>query len=88
VTGLTIIQIRCLGNCIRFLNLHNTTRAVKVNNTKSTTTMRWVFSFLLLAAAAVVQAVSSGGNKLLIVLEELADKSKYSKYLGDLEGKY
>lgn len=34
-----------------------------------------------------MQAVSSAGNKLLVVIEELAEKSKYSKYLGDLEGK-
>lgn len=48
--------------------------------------MRWLLSFLLLGLLAVVQAVSSSGNKLLVVLEELADKSKYSKYFGDLEG--
>lgn len=48
--------------------------------------MRWILSFLLLGLLAVVQAVSSSGNKLLVVLEELAEKSKYSKYLGDLEG--
>lgn len=49
--------------------------------------MRWTLSFLLLAFLATVQAVSSVGNKLLVVIEELAEKSKYSKYLGDLEGK-
>jgi len=48
--------------------------------------MRWLFSLLLLALLAVVEAVSSSGNKLLVVLEELADKTKYSKYFGDLEG--
>jgi oligosaccharyltransferase complex subunit beta len=49
--------------------------------------MRWLFSFLLLGLLSVVQAASSSGNKLLVVLEELAEKSKYSKYLADLEGK-
>ncbi|KAG9237928.1 dolichyl-diphosphooligosaccharide--protein glycosyltransferas-like protein 48 kDa subunit [Amylocarpus encephaloides] len=49
--------------------------------------MRWILSFLLLGLLAVVQAASSSGNKLLVVLEELADKSKYSKYLGDLEAR-
>ncbi|CAG8974985.1 hypothetical protein HYALB_00011169 [Hymenoscyphus albidus] len=49
--------------------------------------MRWILSFLLLAFLATVQAVSSAGYKLLVVLEELADKSKYSKYLGDLEAR-
>lgn len=48
--------------------------------------MRWLLSFLLLALGSVVSALSSSGNKLLVVLEELAEKSKYSKYLGDLEG--
>jgi oligosaccharyltransferase complex subunit beta len=48
--------------------------------------MRWLLSFLLLGFLAVVHAASASGNKLLVVLEELADKSKYSKYFGDLEG--
>ena len=48
--------------------------------------MRWLLSFLLLGLLAIVQAASSSGNKLLIVLEELAEKSKYSKYFGDLKG--
>jgi oligosaccharyltransferase complex subunit beta len=48
--------------------------------------MRWLLSILLLGLLAVVQAASSSGNKLLVVLEELADKSKYSKYFKDLEG--
>jgi oligosaccharyltransferase complex subunit beta len=50
--------------------------------------MRWLLSFLLLGFLSVVHAVSSSGNKLLVVLEELADKAKYSKYLADLEGAY
>ena len=49
-------------------------------------TMRWLLSFLFLGLLSVVQALSSSGNRLLVVLEELAEKSKYSKYLGDLEG--
>jgi len=50
--------------------------------------MRWLLSFLLLGLLSVVHAVSSSGNKLLVVLEELADKAKYSKYLADLESAY
>jgi hypothetical protein len=61
---------------------------VKVTTPHNITIMRWIFSFLLLVATAVVQAVSSSGNKLLVVLEELADKSKYSRYLSNLEGMY
>lgn len=49
--------------------------------------MRWLLSFLLLGLLSIVQAASSSGNKLLVVLEELAEKSKYSKYLADLEGR-
>ncbi|TVY36104.1 Dolichyl-diphosphooligosaccharide--protein glycosyltransferase subunit [Lachnellula occidentalis] len=49
--------------------------------------MRWILSFLLLGLLAVVQAASSSGDKLLVVIEELAEKSKYSTYLGDLEGR-
>lgn len=48
--------------------------------------MRCLLSFLLLGLAAVTQAVSSSGDKLLVVLEELSDKPKYTKYFGDLEG--
>jgi oligosaccharyltransferase complex subunit beta len=48
--------------------------------------MRWLLSFLLLGLLSVVQALSSSGNNLLVILEELAEKSKYSKYLADLEG--
>ena len=50
--------------------------------------MRWLLSFLLLGLLAAVQAASSNGNKLLVVLEDLADKTKYSKYFKDLEGLY
>jgi oligosaccharyltransferase complex subunit beta len=48
--------------------------------------MRWLLSLLLLGLAALTQAVSSSGEKLLVILEELADKPKYSKYFADLEG--
>lgn len=48
--------------------------------------MRSFLSFALLGLAAVVQAISSSGEKLLVILEETADKPKYSKYFGDLEG--
>ena len=50
--------------------------------------MRWLLSFLLLGLLSIVQALSSRGNKLLVILEDLAEKSKYSKYLADLEGMF
>lgn len=57
-------------------------------NVKWTTTikMRWFLSLLLLGLFAAVNALSSSGNRLLVVLEELEEKGKYSKFLGDLEG--
>lgn len=59
-------------------------------NIKNTTTikMRWFLSFLLLGLFVAVNALSSSGNRLLVVLEELGEKEKYSKFLGDLEGEY
>ncbi|KAI9812309.1 MAG: oligosaccharyl transferase glycoprotein complex, beta subunit [Pycnora praestabilis] len=47
--------------------------------------MRGLLSLLLLALLSVVQALSSSGNRLLVVIEELGDKAKYSKFWGDLE---
>lgn len=43
-------------------------------------------SFLLLLFTAVAQAISSSGSRLLVVLEDVAEKAQYSKFLGDLEG--
>jgi oligosaccharyltransferase complex subunit beta len=48
--------------------------------------MRYLFSFLLLGLLSVVQALSASGNKLLVILEDVAEKTKYSKYIKDLEG--
>ncbi|TGJ87950.1 hypothetical protein E0Z10_g865 [Xylaria hypoxylon] len=51
--------------------------------------MRSLVSFLLLALVASVQAISSsGGNRLLVILEDVAEKDGYSKFLGDLEVPY
>ena len=47
--------------------------------------MRWLFSFALVALLGIAQALSSTGNRLLVVLEDLGDKSKYSKFWTDLE---
>ncbi|KAI3335430.1 Dolichyl-diphosphooligosaccharide--protein glycosyltransferase subunit WBP1 [Ustulina deusta] len=50
--------------------------------------MRSLVSFLLLALVAAVQAISSnGGNRLLVILEDVAEKDGYTKFLGDLEGR-
>ena len=48
--------------------------------------MRWFFSLLLLGLLAAVNALSSSGSRLLVVLEELGEKERYSKFLSDLEG--
>lgn len=49
--------------------------------------MRWLLSFLTLAIVAVVEAASFTGNRLLVVLDEQADREKYSVFLEDLTGK-
>lgn len=49
--------------------------------------MRWLLSFLVLACVAVVRATSFTGNRLLVVLDEQAEREKYSVFLEDLEGK-
>ena len=41
---------------------------------------------LLAGLLSLVSALSAQGNKLLVVLEEEADKSKYSQFWSDLEG--
>ncbi|GAP90170.1 putative dolichyl-diphosphooligosaccharide-protein glycosyltransferase 48kD subunit [Rosellinia necatrix] len=50
--------------------------------------MRSIVSFVVLAFVAAVQAISaSGGDRLLVILEDVTEKSGYSKFLGDLEGR-
>ncbi len=48
--------------------------------------MSWLISFLVLALLGCVQALSSSGSRLLIVVEEAAERAKYSTFWGDLEG--
>lgn len=47
--------------------------------------MRSLPSLLVFLFAAVVSAISTSGNRLLVVLDNVADKEDYSKFLGDLE---
>ncbi|KAI1343586.1 Dolichyl-diphosphooligosaccharide--protein glycosyltransferase subunit WBP1 [Xylariaceae sp. FL0016] len=49
--------------------------------------MKSLVSFLVLLFVAVAQAISSSGNRLLVILEDVAEKTGYSKFLGDLEGR-
>ena len=48
--------------------------------------MRWLLSFLVLTIVAVVKAASFTGNRLLVVLDEQAEREKYSVFLEDLTG--
>jgi oligosaccharyltransferase complex subunit beta len=51
--------------------------------------MRWLLSFTVAFVwSVVVQAKSFTGNRLLVVLEEQAEKEKYSVFLEDLTCKY
>ncbi|KAI1379002.1 Dolichyl-diphosphooligosaccharide-protein glycosyltransferase 48kDa subunit [Hypoxylon crocopeplum] len=49
--------------------------------------MKSLISFVVLLFAALVHAISSHGDRLLVVLEDVAEKEDYSKFLGDLEGR-
>ncbi|KAI5861062.1 Dolichyl-diphosphooligosaccharide-protein glycosyltransferase 48kDa subunit [Durotheca rogersii] len=49
--------------------------------------MKTLLSFLLLLLAALSHAISSTGDRLLVILEDVAEKESYSKFLGDLEGR-
>ena len=49
--------------------------------------MRWFLSWLLLAVVGLVSALSSNGSRLLVVLEDAAEKDKYSQLWRDLECK-
>ncbi|EJT70693.1 dolichyl-di-phosphooligosaccharide-protein glycotransferase [Gaeumannomyces tritici R3-111a-1] len=46
--------------------------------------LRPALSLLVLALSSAGAAVSSSGSRLLVVLDDVADKDKYSKFLGDL----
>jgi oligosaccharyltransferase complex subunit beta len=51
--------------------------------------MRWLLSFAFAFAwVAGVQAKSFTGGRLLVVLEEQAEREKYSVFLEDLTGKF
>lgn len=49
--------------------------------------MRSALSLLLFYLASVVTALSAVGSRLLVVLEDSAEKEKYTQFLGDLECK-
>ncbi|KAJ9155713.1 Dolichyl-diphosphooligosaccharide--protein glycosyltransferase subunit WBP1 [Pleurostoma richardsiae] len=49
--------------------------------------MRSLVSFLLLLLAGVARAISSSGPRVLAIFEDLEEQSKYSKFIGDLEGR-
>ena len=48
--------------------------------------MRSLPSFLVLLLATIAYAASATGDRLLVILEDVAQKADYSKFLGDLEG--
>ncbi|KAH6630352.1 Dolichyl-diphosphooligosaccharide--protein glycosyltransferase subunit WBP1 [Chaetomium sp. MPI-SDFR-AT-0129] len=49
--------------------------------------MRSLISLFVFLFAAVVSAVSTSGGRLLAILDDLAEKEKYTKFLGDLESR-
>ena len=48
--------------------------------------MRCSLPLLLLGLVSLVQAISISGNRLLVVIEEAAEKIRYSTLWKDLEG--
>lgn len=50
--------------------------------------MRSLLSYLVLAFVSVVAAISTTGDRLLVILDDVADKANYSKFLGDLESQF
>lgn len=48
--------------------------------------MRCSLPFILLGLLSLVQAISISGSRLLVVIEEAAEKIKYSTLWKDLEG--
>lgn len=48
--------------------------------------MRLSLLGLLVGLLGVVSALSAAGNKLLVVIEEEAEKAKYSQFWSDLQG--
>jgi len=49
--------------------------------------MRSIFASLLaLCLVGVVSALSSTGNRLLVILDDVADKDKYTQFWDDLQG--
>ena len=53
---------------------------------RSTMAMRVLLSILVLGLLGIASAISTSGNRLLVILEELAEKDKYSKFFGGLTG--
>ncbi|KIW00543.1 uncharacterized protein PV09_07898 [Verruconis gallopava] len=49
--------------------------------------MRSLLSLLVLCLVSIVAALSSSGNRLLVVLEDQAEKGKYSTFWKELEGR-
>ncbi|KAF2155769.1 Dolichyl-diphosphooligosaccharide-protein glycosyltransferase 48kDa subunit [Myriangium duriaei CBS 260.36] len=49
--------------------------------------MRWLLSFLLTALLGTVQALSITGSRVLVVIDDVAEKDKYSQFWQDLESR-
>ena len=47
--------------------------------------MKSLLSLFVVLLASLVSAISSTGDRLLAVFDDVADKTSYSKFLGDLE---
>lgn len=59
----------------------------KHDDSEDTHKMRSIIASLLaVCLVGLVNALSSTGSRLLVILDDVADKDKYSKFWGDLQG--
>ncbi|KAL9127957.1 MAG: hypothetical protein Q9217_003270 [Psora testacea] len=49
--------------------------------------MKWFWTLLFVTTFGLGRALSSTGNRLLVIIEEAAERAKYSEFWGDLEGR-
>lgn len=75
--------------CVRIRCLHSSIYLAPANSSQNhliASTMKWLTSFLLFALLGIARALSAHGPRTLVVIEDEADKDKYSQFWHDLTG--
>lgn len=86
VQGNTYLLYLALLGSSKVLATRLKSSAVDVPQYSFCTNMRLFVSLLIFGLLALIEAISSSGNRLLVVIEEAAEKAKYSTLWKDLEG--